>query len=229
MHFAGWTHHCSTLSTYRWDSYCFLWCCKSFMINCWWSYLIQTYSDLHSTYQNHHKEFERPSHYVCIYPALCSKSHSDQQVVTPPSSPFCFSPAFRIFLPPPFFSFARRLSSSFTLICCCCFLLFCLYFYLLRHFLFCTHPLSHYHTVFFAHTYTFYSPHPRLWVPFRLHATGFIVVYLCIYLCVAVCELISGVSQWGCINWFSTSFSLQLSDEQQQDTVLLGHRDELTC
>lgn len=57
------------------------------------------------------------------------------------------------------------------------------------------HPptLSLPHTTAFAHTHTFYSPRPRLWVPVRLHATGFSVVYLRSYLRVSalwcVCAL----------------------------------------
>ena len=42
--------------------------------------------------------------------------------------------------------------------------------------------------VLLTHTFshTFYPPHPRLWVPFRLHATGFCAVYLSICFCVCL-------------------------------------------
>lgn len=90
-----------------------------------------------------------------------------------------------------------------------------------------THSLITTHTHTQAHTHTFYSPHPRLWVPFRrachrlYHCVSVYLFPCALSVCVCACVYVRA-SQWGCINGFQTSFSLHLSDEQY--TVLLGRR-----
>lgn len=114
----------------------------------------------------------------------------------------CLLPVFFVYSS---FSFSQCLSlCSLSSRLICCFLSFCLHFYLLLcHFLFCTHPLAHYHihahTNTQAHTHTLSIPLIQGYgSPLDEHATGFIIVYLCICFhvlsvcaCVHACMFVS--------------------------------------